>query len=907
MQVISNLLYYLGKGIKKPQERSGKMKRSFLSIAGGIISLFVLFGFSWAQCPEDTIDMGICDTFYVEAWAHTDTCWGGNCGLWKINNPGSHFPCFLYVNLFVTHDSTTFWWQGCNGGAGCWTQDSIAGFVVPLKFWHQPVSGMDADSVKFPTASNFNNTRQDPEHTLAPRSVFRHFIDSRTGDTLYYNRIAQTVGPPDYWTQWSVTFSLEDTYASPGDSGLLGIADFPQDGSYAWDEGSKELLHTYTFIVYMEEGETTEVCFDTSSYGPGNVNKLEFTRIDAKNYKPRPIMPLCFKVYGDTVEVSPLKLPPVVSDIPDQSIPEGGSFTPINLDAYVDDPDNSDDQMTWSYWGNVELLVDITNRIATVTAPDPEWSGSETIWFKACDPGGLCDSNEASFTITAVNDTPVVSDIPDQSIPEGGSFTPISLDDYVDDPDNSDAQMTWSYWGNVELLVDVTDRIATITAPDPEWNGSETIWFKACDPGGLCDSNEAVFTVTAVNDTPVVSDIPDQTILVGESFTSISLDDYVNDPDNTDEEMTWTYSGNIELLVDITDRVATITVPNPSWSGSESIWFKACDPGGLCDSNEATFTVLVTDFAIDVVPDTLKIPRGYSGDYTVILTGIGGFASPCTLMVDGLPGGSTATFEDSVLVPTDTTLLTIAIPNTATLDTLPLIITATELNKGKVISHSDTVTLILTLPTWYFEVDAFPDTQSVTPGKDTIFNVIIIPQEGWGSPCTLSVSNLPPAATGMFDDSVIEYPYTDTSILTITTDPTTPEDVYTLTIQARFIRWKHSDQVTLIVQRETDVQDEGDQLNVPEKFALFQNQPNPFNPETNISYYLSEACEVKLTIYDILGRKVKTLFEGYQTSGMKTSVWDGRDDQGQQLGSGVYFYRLQAGEFKQTLKMTLIK
>jgi hypothetical protein len=55
--------------------------------------------------------------------------------------------------------------------------------------------------------------------------------------------------------------------------------------------------------------------------------------------------------------------------------------------------------------------------------------------------------------------------------------------------------MTWSHWGEVELLVEITDRVANVTAPNPGWNGLETIWFVACDPGGLCDSNEAVFLV----------------------------------------------------------------------------------------------------------------------------------------------------------------------------------------------------------------------------------------------------------------------------------------------------------------------------------------------------------------------------------------------------------------------------
>jgi hypothetical protein len=276
---------------------------------------------------------------------------------------------------------------------------------------------------------------------------------------------------------------------------------------------------------------------------------------------------------------------PMVSDIRDSTIAEGESFASINLDDYVTDPNDHDSVMIWTHRGESELLVNITDRVVTITVPNPEWNGSEIIWFMACDPGGLCDSNEATFTVTAENDTPLVSDIPDQTIAENDSFASITLDYYIDDPDNSDGNIIWTHWGEVELLVDIVDRVATIATPNPEWDGSETIWFKACDPGGLCDSNEATFTVTAENDTPLVSDIPNQTVAFGESFASINLDNHVTDPDDHDSVMIWTHWGESELLVNIANRVATITASDPEWIDFETIWFKACDPGGLCDSN----------------------------------------------------------------------------------------------------------------------------------------------------------------------------------------------------------------------------------------------------------------------------------------------------------------------------------
>jgi hypothetical protein len=158
--------------------------------------------------------------------------------------------------------------------------------------------------------------------------------------------------------------------------------------------------------------------------------------------------------------------------------------------------------------------------------------------------------------------------------------------------------MVWSCWGQTELLVNITNRKATITVPNPEWNGSETIWFKVCDPGGLCDSVQVIFTIIAVDDAPVVSDIPSQTITAGENFTSINLNDYVTDADDPDSVLIWSHRSEFGLLVNITDGVATIAVPNPEWKGDETIWFKACDPGGLCDSSKAIFKVRPKQFSL---------------------------------------------------------------------------------------------------------------------------------------------------------------------------------------------------------------------------------------------------------------------------------------------------------------------
>ncbi|NOZ57582.1 MAG: T9SS type A sorting domain-containing protein [Calditrichaeota bacterium] len=101
--------------------------------------------------------------------------------------------------------------------------------------------------------------------------------------------------------------------------------------------------------------------------------------------------------------------------------------------------------------------------------------------------------------------------------------------------------------------------------------------------------------------------------------------------------------------------------------------------------------------------------------------------------------------------------------------------------------------------------------------------------------------------------------------------------------------------------------DEKGNSTLPKQFALYQNYPNPFNPTTTIRYDLPKAVHVKIDVYNVLGQKVATLVDEEQLPGFKSVVWDGRDDFGQPVSSGTYIYRIQAGDFVRTRKMTMLK
>ncbi|MBV6444484.1 MAG: T9SS type A sorting domain-containing protein [Ignavibacteriales bacterium] len=90
-------------------------------------------------------------------------------------------------------------------------------------------------------------------------------------------------------------------------------------------------------------------------------------------------------------------------------------------------------------------------------------------------------------------------------------------------------------------------------------------------------------------------------------------------------------------------------------------------------------------------------------------------------------------------------------------------------------------------------------------------------------------------------------------------------------------------------------------------FKLGQNYPNPFNPETKIEFSLGRKAAVNLEIYDVSGKKVRSLVNGEVSAGAQSVVWDGKNDAGLRVPTGVYFYTLKTGEFTESKKMILLK
>jgi hypothetical protein len=164
------------------------------------------------------------------------------------------------------------------------------------------------------------------------------------------------------------------------------------------------MLNTDGSLTYQHNGAETkghsfiyQVLDDKMIYTP----RENFNGLDVFEYPGQGTSPTPSKMY---VRVIPVNDPPIMNDIPGQTIGQGSNFQTIDLDRYVEDADNADADLTWSYSGNKNLRVTIDgNRIATITSPNAGWKGYELITFTATDSGGLVDQKSAVFRVSPVD------------------------------------------------------------------------------------------------------------------------------------------------------------------------------------------------------------------------------------------------------------------------------------------------------------------------------------------------------------------------------------------------------------------------------------------------------------------------------------------------------------------------
>jgi len=593
---------------------------------------------------------------------------------------------------------------------------------------------------------------------------------------------------------------------------------------------------------------------------------------------------------------------PAIAVIPDQTILEGGSFAPLNLDEYVSDPDHADNQISWQVFGNSQLLYQIQNRVLTVMPPNTEWSGSEQLSIVASDPMNARDTTQTRFTVSGENDPPNVSKIPDQNKAVGTEFTSIVLDDFVSDPDNPDSDILWNYSGNTKVNVEITDRVASIERVSPTWVGSDTVIFNAADPGGLSGASSVIFTSSIGNQPPDVMHIPDQSILEGQSFQTVNLDGYVTDPDDPDNEITWTVRGQKDLIMTIQNRVVTISLPlnDPEWNGMEVVNFKATDPGGLADSSLTLYIVM----PVNDPPILSSLP------YTQFLeddTLEWSFSNLWSLVTD--PDNDSSDFQFQISGNNalswysdagNKKLKLFGAANWHGSETVTLTV-----YDGKGGSDSEpwnlTVVSVPDNPSPF--VVQYPRGDAFSASGDTIHFTWrrAFDPEGGTPMYQLSIAD----DIG-FNHVIDQFNTILDSSLSYVTQPTLAEATYYWKVLAFNSVGSTQSDIGSFVVTATAVTG-SDASARPTKFALLQNYPNPFNPETCITYTLPKQASVQLEVFNALGQRVSLVRQIEQGPGVYRYTWNARSRNGEMLPSGIYICRMQAGGASYFIKMVLLQ
>jgi hypothetical protein len=210
--------------------------------------------------------------------------------------------------------------------------------------------------------------------------------------------------------------------------------------------------------------------------------------------------------------------PPVVGNIPDQTIAEGSLFSEIHLDDYVSDADHTDSEMVWNYSGNTDLKVSIDeNRIAVISIPDADWYGTDTIAFMATDPGGISDSDTVIFKVRNIADAPVFVNLPDTISFMNTNDTSISMHEFIRDVDSPISSLVWelSAGGN-SLEYDFNHENQSLSLFSSSSPGTVVLHVEVTDDSML-----------SCVDSMIIDIIPDITVIERRDLDRLSNDYYL--------------------------------------------------------------------------------------------------------------------------------------------------------------------------------------------------------------------------------------------------------------------------------------------------------------------------------------------------------------------------------------------
>ena len=592
---------------------------------------------------------------------------------------------------------------------------------------------------------------------------------------------------------------------------------------------------------------------------------------------------------------------------------EGASFSLIsnNDNLYFDDIDIvSGDLLSYTVAEAVGglLLVSSENDSVHIDFMQDS-SGTDTLFITASDLSGLSVTDTVVVLVTPVNDAPVVLAQLSISTEEDVSFM-ITLDDIIyEDVDNGaeDLSIILSSGENYSVesatVTPSMDYIGLLNIPLHLYDGQDTSLTSFVLEAEVLGVNDAPILVTALEDITVAEDSE------GASFSLISNNDnlYFDDIDIVSGDLlSYTVAeavGGLLLVSSENDSVHIDFMQDSS--GTDTLFITASDLSGL----SVTDTVVVLVTPVNDAPVIAGVLTEFSmledDSITIGLSDIQILDVDSDSFTMSILEGENYTVSGSVIIPTANFNGALSAPITVNdgedesepfsltilvepVNDAPLGFSLLSPENGATITilASDIINQTSLEVTWLQSID--PDNESVVYGLQ-------MDAADWSS---VIISGFPDTSynvsyaiiTAILDSlDASELSIDWTVFSTDGIDTVYAEQVFTFNVDAYDV---------LSV----------DEVLIPDVYALHQNYPNPFNPTTTVKYDLPEQAVVTIKIFDVLGREVISLIDNmYQNPGFKSIRWNGLNQDGKQVVSGMYFYVIKTENFSQTRKMLMIK
>ena len=434
-----------------------------------------------------------------------------------------------------------------------------------------------------------------------------------------------------------------------------------------------------------------------------------------------------------------------------------------------------------------------------------------------------------------------------------------------------------------------------LLSPLPNWHGIATITVYMTDENNLLDTASFLLTVSSVNDPPIIAPLDD--ISISEDGTaSIFLN--VTDIDNVD--LMYNFYTNQPIFNFSVVGDTLFISPFLDWNGQANLTVFVSDGE---DSDNTSFDITVTpvndaptieeiddvtideDGSIDIVLNSGDVD-GDDLTYSFILLN---YDVSLAILENTLTITATPDFNGDVPI-------TMLVSDSVLIDSASFIVTINAVNDSPEEFELISPTVLDTFQISTTTDETIPFTWEPSFDADSeVTYKLTVTLDYFGNVYTNEYENITDTTTGI---STYEYAVfmTDNvlSLWNIDYVVEVSDEEFTVISEAgEFI----------LVNASLSIDSEI----LPEVFALHQNYPNPFNPITSLRYDLPADGLVNITIYDMMGRIVKTLVNGSQTAGYKSIQWNATNDRNEPVSAGLYLYTIQTGEFRQTKKMVLLK